>query len=170
MGIGVNSIDEDHVIDAATVNGKIHVSNSESVRLQLWMEGHYLFGGDFAKWECEEGCQIRDENGVTKTLPENSSYYRSRRLYHGPFFAIQVSDGDSFIQGAALGYMVSFKKESHNAGEKPSYFNLGLGLSTSKVRTLGEQSDGDLIPDGDQLTYKTKSVKGLLLLFSVNVF
>ena len=170
VGIGVNMLDDEHVIDASVVNDEIHISNAESNRVQLWLEGHYLFGSDFTKWECANGCLVLNLDGEVEEIPSKGHYYRHRRFYHGPFFAVQVSDGDSLINGAALGYMMSFKKTDLSDSKSDRYFNVGLGVSTSKVRTLGNQKEGDAVGANEQISFKTESVTGILLLFSVNVF
>ena len=171
IGIGVNSTSVDYINNAAIVDGRVNITDSESIRTQLWLEAHYLFGGEYSKWTCEDGCMVYDEfEGKPKEVPSGGSYYRNRRFYHGPFFAVQVSDGDSLFNGVALGYMISLKKTSKSSAGNDRYFNLGLGVSSTKVRAInGDYSDGEEFT-GNQLTFKNSTETGVLLLFSVNVF
>lgn len=175
VGIGVNFLGADDISDASVINGRIHVNNSEKNKVQLWLESHYLFGGDYSQWACKKTpCKVKDaETQEIRLLNKGDIYFRNRRFYHGPFFAVQVSDGDSLLQGAALGYMISLRRVGTPSatGEVARHFNLGIAASTSKIKTLGSgQTDGAEISGGSQITYSTKSETGVLLLFSVGVF
>ena len=66
--------------------------------------------------------------------------------------------------------MISLKKTSKSSAGNDRYFNLGLGVSSTKVRAInGDYSDGEEFT-GNQLTFKNSTETGVLLLFSVNVF
>ncbi|MGQ0696960.1 MAG: hypothetical protein ACT4PZ_01835 [Panacagrimonas sp.] len=186
IGLGVNVLDRQDVITAGVQNGRVSVTDSERSKVQIWMESHYLFGGDYARKKCgQRSCLVKDLEGGSVIKHRGDGFFRARRFFHGPFIAVQVSDGDELLKGAALGYMVSLKREGAAKAEGkaklgetppdstplPTAFNIGIGISTSKIGRLGNGlKEGQTLADGEQVFTRNRNELGVLILFSVNVF
>ncbi len=172
VGIGVNTLSKKSIESAKIINNAVIVENESRKKTQFWLEAHYSFGKQYTTWKClADECFVYNiRNEQNEPIKKGEIYFRPKRFFHGPFFAVNVSDSDSVINGSALGYMLSWRKVDER--EKPTgmYFNLGFGASTSRIKELGGGlQEGQTVPAGTQIEYKTRDANGLLVLFSVGL-
>ena len=173
FGIGINRLSKAHIVDAAVINNKINIREKENDRYQLWLEAHYPLGGKYIRKKCIGGpCKVTVAGEEDRELTDQSIFYTYRKFYQGPFFAVQVSDGDNLLNGAALGWMFSYRRGEGEPTTDDKYFNVGIGFTSTKITTLGGKSEGDAIDvsAGETLNLKKETDHGIMILFSINSF
>ena len=171
-GIGANILDSKEISSAIIVNNVVRVTSTNSIKNQFWLEAHYNFGKEYITYECNAfNCLVQDiEENKRKKINKGDTFFKARRVFHGPFFAVNVSDSNSIINGVALGYMLSLRKVGSNESPTDNYFNIGIGLSTTRIQSLANGlSDGDVVEAGTQIEYRTDDETGILILFSVGI-
>jgi hypothetical protein len=176
-GIGVNYLGGAKDINNARVtDGTIEVGDSIGVKTQLWLETHYRLGDMFKTLRCTEAECNPVPYDKTKPVPikKNGTWQVFRKFGWGPFFAVQVGDDNSIINGAALGVLISLNKSKYDSASDTSTsraFNIGIGVSTQRIQGLAlGLREGDAVGDETQVTYKNYNRTGVLLLFSTNIF
>lgn len=144
LGIGISDLSRADVLETQIEQGLVRVTDSEKTKRGLWLETHYLL----------------------------DRYAFGKYASHGPFFGIQVLEGDDVIKSVALGYMISLKRSPIKDKTSKTAFNLGLGLHTTKIKVLGNGIVEDqALPTGvESVRLKSKDETGVMLMFSVSVF
>jgi len=172
VGIGVNTLSKKTVDDAQIVNNVVRIESESKRTTQIWLEVHYSFGRQYSTYKCTaKKCLVYDIiEKKLKQIKEDDTYFKPKRFFHGPFFAINMSDTQSVINGAALGYMASWRKIDAKENPTGSFFNLGFGLSSTRIQELrGDLVDGQTVSAGTQVEYKNTDDLGFLVLFSVGL-
>jgi hypothetical protein len=152
-GIGVAySLGGEIAADAEVENGVVRMKSKARGAPGAWLETHYTFGSDYVTYRClAPKCLVQDLQGNLKEVVAGKTFFRPRRVFHGPFLAVNVDNSKSFLfRGIGVGYMLSLRR---NDNGKPGsmHFNLGLGMSLIR----GQELSGGL-KDGERRIYSLR--------------
>jgi hypothetical protein len=158
-GIGaVSSLGDDRIETAELVDDKIVVTADDDVSLGAIMEVHAL------RFVLDSLWAVRDDDGrlyVTRDKPcEAATEFPT--IAHGPFAALSLGD-EEVIKGVGIGWMIGFRIR-----ETDSSLNIGLAyMLQDDAKTLADGfNEGDPLPGGDEIKYRTGRGSALALVIS----